>query len=162
MIIGGQAVLLYGEPRLTRDIDVTIGVGLEKLKMVKQIIKELKLNPLVKDVDKFVKKTLVIPLEERETGIKVDFIFSYSNYEREAIKRAKKVKIGKCFVKFARVEDLLIHKIIAGRPRDIEDARVIILKNSKITKNYIKKWLKYFDSSLNTTFLKTFYSLLEK
>jgi hypothetical protein len=27
MIIGGQAVLLYGEPRLTRDIDITLGVG---------------------------------------------------------------------------------------------------------------------------------------
>ncbi|MEA1964244.1 MAG: hypothetical protein U9O41_03845 [Candidatus Aerophobetes bacterium] len=24
MIIGGQAVLLYGKPRLTRDIDVTL------------------------------------------------------------------------------------------------------------------------------------------
>ncbi|MBI4745658.1 MAG: hypothetical protein HY786_03715, partial [Deltaproteobacteria bacterium] len=27
MIIGGQAVLLYGEPRLTRDIDITLGVS---------------------------------------------------------------------------------------------------------------------------------------
>ena len=26
MIIGGQAVLLYGEPRLTKDIDITLGV----------------------------------------------------------------------------------------------------------------------------------------
>lgn len=26
MVIGGQAVLVYGEPRLTRDIDVTVGV----------------------------------------------------------------------------------------------------------------------------------------
>ena len=26
MIIGGQALLLYGEPRLTKDIDVTLGV----------------------------------------------------------------------------------------------------------------------------------------
>src|SRR5438094_1778890 len=31
MIIGGQAVLIYGEPRLTRDIDVTLGVGPERL-----------------------------------------------------------------------------------------------------------------------------------
>ncbi|MBE0478638.1 hypothetical protein IBX65_05915 [Candidatus Aerophobetes bacterium] len=31
MIIGGQAVLLYGEPRLTRDIDVTLGVGVDAL-----------------------------------------------------------------------------------------------------------------------------------
>ena len=26
MVFGGQAVLLYGEPRLTRDIDITLGV----------------------------------------------------------------------------------------------------------------------------------------
>ena len=26
MVIGGQAVLVHGEPRLTRDIDITLGV----------------------------------------------------------------------------------------------------------------------------------------
>ena len=26
MVIGGQAVLVHGEPRLTQDIDVTLGV----------------------------------------------------------------------------------------------------------------------------------------
>lgn len=31
MVIGGQAVLLYGEPRLTRDIGVTLGVGTEAI-----------------------------------------------------------------------------------------------------------------------------------
>ena len=27
MVIGGQAVLVHGEPRLTRDIDITLGAG---------------------------------------------------------------------------------------------------------------------------------------
>ncbi|MEN6375282.1 MAG: hypothetical protein ABFD75_10965 [Smithella sp.] len=31
MLIGGQAVLIYGEPRLTRDIDITLGVDVDKL-----------------------------------------------------------------------------------------------------------------------------------
>ena len=31
MIIGGQAVLFYGEPRLTRDIDITLDATLEQL-----------------------------------------------------------------------------------------------------------------------------------
>ena len=31
MVIGGQAVLLYGEPRLTRDIDITLGMGVNGL-----------------------------------------------------------------------------------------------------------------------------------
>ncbi len=34
MVIGGQAVLLYGEPRLTRDIDVTLGTDLGRLSEV--------------------------------------------------------------------------------------------------------------------------------
>lgn len=29
MVTGGQAVLIYGEPRLTRDIDITLGMGIE-------------------------------------------------------------------------------------------------------------------------------------
>ena len=32
MLIGGQAVLLYGEPRLTRDIDITLGVDVDKIR----------------------------------------------------------------------------------------------------------------------------------
>ena len=29
IIIGGQAVLLYGEPRLTRDIDIILGLSID-------------------------------------------------------------------------------------------------------------------------------------
>jgi hypothetical protein len=31
MIIGGQAILLYGSPRLTKDIDITLGVNIDGL-----------------------------------------------------------------------------------------------------------------------------------
>jgi hypothetical protein len=31
IIIGGQAVLLYGEPRITKDIDITIGMNIDKV-----------------------------------------------------------------------------------------------------------------------------------
>lgn len=31
MIIRGQAVLLYGEPRLTRDIDIALGINVTHL-----------------------------------------------------------------------------------------------------------------------------------
>jgi hypothetical protein len=32
MIIGEQAVLIYGEPRLTKDIDIILGTDIEDLK----------------------------------------------------------------------------------------------------------------------------------
>jgi hypothetical protein len=40
MSIDGQAVLLYGEPRLTRDVDVTLGVGPELLPTVLEFAEE--------------------------------------------------------------------------------------------------------------------------
>jgi hypothetical protein len=38
MVIGGQAVLLYGEPRLTRNIDITLGIDVNELEKVKRVI----------------------------------------------------------------------------------------------------------------------------
>ncbi len=145
MIIGGQAVLLYGEPRLTRDIDVTLGSGPDRLKDLLGAVSELGLVVLPEDPDEFVEKTMVLPALDEESGIRVDFIFSYTQYEKEAISRAKHVSIGNRHVAFASVEDLIIHKIFAGRPRDLEDVRSVIVKNSSIDMEYIQAWLRRFD-----------------
>jgi len=161
MIVGGQALLLYGEPRLTKDIDITMDLGLESLDNIKKIVSSLKLKILVKDVNNFVKKTMVLPVIDEATGIRVDFIFSFSAYEKKAIQRAKEVKIGKTMVKFAALEDLIIHKIIAGRPRDIADIKSVLLKNPRIDKRYITYWLRQFDKSLNEKFVMVFQKILK-
>lgn len=162
MIIGGQAVLLYGEPRLTRDIDITLGVNIDRTKQLLKIIKELSLKPIPRDIESFVKKTMVLPVLEETTGIRVDFIFSFTPYETEAIKRGKTITIGGNEVIFISPEDLIIHKIFAGRPRDIEDARTIILKNPQIDKQYIRNWLTEFDKvQEGNIFLETFEKLLK-
>ena len=44
MVIGGQAVLLYGEPRLTKGIDITLGVDLENLSKVIDMVKSIDLQ----------------------------------------------------------------------------------------------------------------------
>ncbi|MDY6863525.1 MAG: hypothetical protein SV062_11145 [Thermodesulfobacteriota bacterium] len=44
MIIGGQAVLLYGTPRMTKDIDITLGVNIERLEDVMTAVKKARLK----------------------------------------------------------------------------------------------------------------------
>jgi len=156
MVIGGQAVLLYGEPRLTRDIDVTLGIGVDELRRVKKVLPAMGLKVLVKKDQDFVKRTMVLPTQDRESDIRVDFIFSFSPYERQAIGRARDIKIGRTTAKFASLEDVVIHKVISGRPRDLEDIRSILVKNPKYDSDYISGWLKEFDQSLNQNFLETF------
>ncbi len=156
MVMGGQAVLLYGEPRLTRDIDIALGIGVEGLSNVKKIIRTMGLKILVKNDKDFVAKTMVLPVLDRESGIRIDFTFSYLPYERQAIERAKDIKLGRTSVRFSSLEDLVIHKVIAGRARDLDDIRSILLKNPKYDSRYIEKWLAEFDQSLGEHFLKIF------
>lgn len=79
--------------------------------------------------EKFVRQTMLLPCLEPESGIRVDFIFSFSPYVQEALKRVRLVKIGTAEVRFVSPEDLIIHKVIAGRPRDLEDIKSVLLKN---------------------------------
>ncbi len=159
MVIGGQAVLLYGEPRLTKDIDITLGVGIDHLAQMKKIIHGLNLHYLTQDVEAFVKETMVLPVADQESGIRIDFIFSFSSYERQAIERARDVLFGRTPVRFAALEDLVIHKIIAGRPRDLEDVESLLLKNPEFDSGYIEKWLAEFDTALDKEYGKIFAEL---
>lgn len=162
MIIGGQAVLLYGEPRLTRDVDITLGVGIDHLDVLLQAIEKIPLRTLPEEVAAFVKQTMVLPAIDESTGIRVDFIFSLTPYESQAINRANHIRILGQDVLFASVEDLIIHKIFSGRPRDMEDVRIILLKNQDIDIRYIEAWLMEFDAAADEKiFLGAFKALLK-
>lgn len=145
MLIGGQAVLLHGEPRLTQDIDVTLGVSPDRVEELLAAAQALGLDPLPEDPPEFARETFVLPTEEVESGIRVDFIFSTTSYEAKAIERAVRVPIGREVVPFATAEDLILHKLFAGRPRDLEDAAgVVRRKGPQIDWDYIVKWAEEF------------------
>jgi len=163
MIIGGQAVLLYGRPRLTRDIDITLGVDTDKFALIQGVYKNLKLKPLVENPQDFARSTKVLPTEEPESKIRVDFIFSFTPYEAQAIKKAKQVLFDDYPVKFASCEDVIIHKMVAGRAIDDEDVKSILAKNKDIIDfKYIRKWLSEFSKiAEHKDILARFNSLLK-
>ena len=161
MLIGGQAVLLYGEPRLTRDVDVSLGVGPEKLPTVLDWVHESGWKVLVESPADFVGRTLVLPCAEPASGIRVDLIFTFSTFERQAVQRARSVQIGTTPVRFATVEDLVVHKVVAGRPRDIEDARSILLKNPDLDAGYVRGWLRKLEPGADESFLSRFEELVK-
>lgn len=163
MVIGGQAVLLYGEPRLTRDIDITLGIGTDQYETILALARLLGFKILVDNPEDFVQKTKVLPFMDQKSGIRIDFIFSFSPYEKQAIERARTVTFDSASavgVQFALLEDIVIHKVIAGRPRDIEDVKSILLKNPAFDKKYITEWLMEFDKGLDARYLDLFNRIL--
>lgn len=145
MLIGGQAVLLHGEPRLTQDVDVTLGVGPERWSELIDACVDIGLEPLPDDVQRFVERTFVLPALDESTGIRVDLIFSTTPYETQAIGRALRVRIGGEHVPFVTAEDLIIHKLFAGRPRDLEDAASVVRrKGPELDWDYMRTWAETF------------------
>jgi len=155
MVIGGQAVLLHGEPRMTRDIDITVGIGTEKIKQMLDIVGAIQLKPLV-DANEFTLRTMVLPCQDPESGIRVDFIFSFSPYELQAMERVRLVDMEGVRVKFASAEDLVIHKVFVGRARDLEDVRSILIKNPGIDTHYIQRWLNELGEATGESFVESF------
>ncbi|PSQ88963.1 MAG: hypothetical protein BRD45_04750 [Bacteroidetes bacterium QS_8_64_10] len=162
MVIGGQAVLLYGEPRLTKDIDVTLGVGPEQVAEVVDLVRQMNLKPLAEDPESFVRETMVLPCQASDTEVQVDLVFSFSPYEQQAFERTQSVEMSGTHVQFASPEDVIVHKIVAGRPRDLEDVRSILLKNPSVDQEYVRHWLTDFSASLGRPFLDQFENILRE
>lgn len=145
MLIGGQAVLLHGRPRLTEDIDVTLAVGPEALPTLLEACAGLGLDVLPEDVEGFVNDTFVLPAMEPESRIRLDFIFSTTPYERQAVERAVTVEIEGVEVPFATAEDLIIHKLFAGRPGDLADTEAVVRrKGEELDWSYLAQWAERF------------------
>lgn len=128
MIIGGYAVSIHGEPRMTQDIDVTLGVDSGFFPQLKSFLTNgfefVNANP-----EQFAAETNVVLIRDKGNGIRVDLIFSFIPFERIAINEAIEFNIGQQVVKVASPENLIIYKLLSSRPRDVEDARNVYLCN---------------------------------
>ena len=65
-------------------------------------------------------------------------------------------------MRFATLEDVVVHKIVAGRPRDLDDVKSIVLKNPAYDGRYIERWLHEFDRSLGENYTAAFRSLVDE
>jgi hypothetical protein len=128
MVIGGLAVAVRGRPRMTRDADVTVGLEPSELPRVLEAARAAGFSPRTEEPGSFVAKTGVLPLARTSDGWEVDLIFAGSPYEHEAIARATVEDLQGVTLPVISAEDLVIHKVVAGRGRDLDDAEVILAR----------------------------------
>lgn len=123
-VFGAQAVIAYGVPRLSADVDVTLEIEPDDPKRFASDMRTAGFDLLVDDGD-FIRRTRVMPFVHRATGMPLDVVLAGSGLEEEFLQRAKSVDIGGVTVPLIHAEDLMIAKILAARPKDIEDARAL-------------------------------------
>ena len=80
----------------------------------------------------------------------IDISFGVPGYQDEFLKRAVEYKLtrGK-IVRLCSAEDLVIHKCVAGRDKDLRDIEGVIARQGvALDVAYIREWLKQFDELL--------------
>ena len=119
LLLGGWAVGIYGQPRVTKDIDFLISKDKNNLNKLRKALNEFGSPPI--DLNGFEKDGFVIRIGS--SPILIDLINKASGIDIEdCYNRRKKIKIGNINVSVISPEDLIINKKASGRGQDAVDA----------------------------------------
>ena len=80
-------------------------------------------------------------------GGRIDLVVSQTEYEIGALARAHPVTVDNLHFKTMAVEDVVIHKLIANRYRDIADVESILSAKPDFDWVYMSHWFDVFDLS---------------
>lgn len=125
IVIGAFAALQYRlTPRETTDIDFLVS----QLGDVVEVM----------EADGYSVTAMAEPGEEayvvyiRGADVSVDLLVAETDYQREAMQRAVDGVLT--------VEDVIVHKLIAWRPRDKDDIASILAAGHVVDEGYIERW----------------------
>ena len=127
-LFGAQAALIWGRPRLTADVDVTVRLEPEDPEALVRALAQRGFRLRVDPGDDFVRRTRVLPFVFEPNGLPVDVVLAGPGLEELFLSRAVPVRVGSVTVPVISPEDLIVTKILAGRPKDVEDVRGILLE----------------------------------
>jgi hypothetical protein len=141
--VGGIAVQIWGEPRLTTDIDLTIFTGLvnedERIARLLTLIKPRDAG--VEEAAEF-SKTARILLLRSSGGLDIDMMLSgVSDLGEEYARSSFQRFTPELSLRVCSAETLIGMKTYAGRSRDIADLETVLIKQTQLDWDYINRYL---------------------
>jgi hypothetical protein len=164
MVIGGVAVIAHGVPRYTADVDATASAPTEPLERIFDVFARHHVVPRIDGALAFARERQVLLLRHEPSGVDLDVSLAWLPFELEAIGRSETVDYAGVTIRIPRPDDLVIYKLVAARPRDLEDVeRLLLLHGPSLDLPRITATLREFAEALEDTGrLDTLERLLKK
>ncbi|MFO1437673.1 MAG: hypothetical protein U1F81_05075 [Verrucomicrobiaceae bacterium] len=125
--IGGIAIQRWSEPRLTKDMDITLltGFGNEE-PFIDFLLQHFESR--ISDARAFALQNRILLLKTAE-GTGIDVALGGLPFEEEAVRRSKLLEYAPGIsLRTCSAEDLLVMKAFASRPLDWNDVRGILVR----------------------------------
>jgi hypothetical protein len=147
-IMGGFAVRLYGLPRPTFDVDFTVAIDRDSLPPFYQAAEQLGLTvPAAQSIGWVddVRGLPVIKLQwyVGDRAIDVDLFLAETAFQQELMRRRVQNRAEGVDGWFVTAEDLILLKLLAGRPKDLVDIGDILLVHGRLDEDYLRQWAKH-------------------
>ena len=126
-VFGAQAVVLHGVARTTQDIDVTVLVPAAGATVLAQDLAAGGFVHRFPDRSaELIAIAAVIPMTHATSGVDVDIVLAGSGLEELACSAAESRLLDGVRVPVVTVSHLAVMKVLAGRPKDLEDVRGLL------------------------------------
>lgn len=148
-LFGAQAAILHGAARLTADVDVT--VRLPEAMSTEALIADLERHGFRRRISDpaFIERTRVIPLLHQPTRLPLDVVLAGPGIEDQFFYRVQRRDVEGVAVRLASPEDLIVMKVLAGRPKDIDDVVAVAAAYGKsLDVTYIERTLATLEAAL--------------
>lgn len=154
-LFGAQAVIIWGRPRLTTDVDVTVRLTAGSTEDLVATLIATGFRLPDGFTDEFVRATRVLPLVHHASGMPLDIVLAGPGLEEQFLERAVVVAIDDFSVPVISPEDLVVTKVLAGRAKDVEDIRGLLrLRATSLDLTYIRHTLAALEAALGQSDLQ--------
>jgi len=149
-VFGAQAVLVWGRPRLTADVDVTAFLDADDPTAFADAAGRAGFEVRVPDLRGFAARTRVIPLTHAATGLALDVVLAGPGLEEEFVEASQIVDVAGVTVPVIAPEDLIVTKVLAGRAKDLDDVRgIVAVQGEELDVSRIRRRLRELESVLD-------------
>lgn len=148
VVIGGVAASLLGRPRLTRDVDALVLGDPAGWERILESAQRYGIAPRIPDALEFAHRTRVLLLRHLPSSVDIDVSLGALPFEHEVLDRSSILEVGAIRVRLPSVEDLVIMKALARRPRDWSDIEGLLDVNAEVDLDRVRHWLREFAAVL--------------
>ncbi len=128
VIVGGFAVLFYGTPRTTMDIDYVIQLEDEDIPVLIKFLQENGFHADEYDMRAALKERSHCTVEDKETMFRLDIKGVYNEMDERALRNKRRIRFNDIDVWIASPEDTIANKLVFAREQDITDALGIYVR----------------------------------